>query len=411
MMKKKILIVNPISLFPTYAMNQVRTLHMTKSLLRHFDVDVITPYNSQAEYEKSVAGFIDLGVRFFPLRSKKHRSNLLKKRQYQIWERLNFYLLGIDTAFIAGRRYQKEILSIVKKNKYDFIISNYWEISDFFRFIKVPVVKILDTHYAVKENLEVFEKNKYHSGIPFFKKRELKKSLFFEKRISEASDIILSLSTKCLKIFSHDHPAKTNLMIADGNDLRYYSEMDNLPEGNTIIFYGSMSSSQNIGAFFRTFKEILPLIKQQVSDVKLVVVGNKPPVEIQNLHNGRDIIVTGYVEDVRPWLSKGKLLVLPLELGSGFRGRIVEVMAMGLPVVGTHNALDSLEMESGVQGLISDDNKEMADYCIRLLIDGAFRIKHSNACKQFVKEKYSLEATFDKLTNYLVKYNNLKNLG
>ena len=401
-MKRKILIVNPASLFPTFAMNQVRTLHMAKNLKKYFEVEIATPVTSEKELEKSIAGFKTMDITFYPLHSKKHKSNIFKKRYHQVIERINYYLLGIDKDFIAGNLYKSSILHIINKNHYAYVISNYWEISGFFRQIHDNTIKILDTHYAVKENLEVFEKNGYKSGRSFFKGRELKRSLEIEKSIAQVSDIIISLSSKCFSIFNSDFPSKRHLMIADGNDLDYYSESTNLPEGNTIVFYGSMSSEQNKGAFWRAFNNILPIVKQQVADVKMVVIGNKPPQDIQNLHNGKDMIVTGYVDDVRPWLSKGKLLILPLEIGSGFRGRIVEVMAMGLPVVGTHNALDSLDMESGVQGFVSDSDYEMADYCIRLMLDEPFRQKHSLACKNFVSENYSLDATFGKLSEFLL---------
>ncbi len=403
-MKRKILIVNPISLIPTYAMNQVRTLHMIKSLKTVFDVDVLTPVSSDLELEKSGKEFKAMGVGFFPLHSKKHQSNKLRKRYFQVIERLNYYLFGHDVAFVTARQYEKDILKTLQKNSYDIVISNYWEISDFFRKAPKQLVKILDTHYSVKENIEVFEKNGYNTGNSYFKKRELFTSLSIEKRIIEASDIVLSLSGKCFNIFTADYPHIDQLMIPDGNDVGFYSEIKNQPEGNTLIFYGSMGSAQNIGAFWRTYHKILPLIRKEVPDIKLVVVGNKPPNDIKALNNDKDIIITGFVEDVRPILSKGKLLILPLEIGSGFRGRIVEVMSVGLPVVGTHNALDSIEMESGVQGLVSDNDQEMANYCIRLLTDDEFRNSQSMASQNFAREKYSLEATFDKLTEFLDKY-------
>lgn len=407
-MKKRILIVNPISLVPTYAMNQVRTLHMIKSLLSDFEVDVVTPVASENEKIKSTEEFGKLGVGFYPLHSKKHQSNKLRKRFFQVKERLNYYLFGTDIAFVAARQYEKDILNLLKNNKYDYVISNYWEISDFFRKLDGNVIKILDTHYSVKENLEVFEKNGYYSGSSFFKKRELMKSHKIESRIIQSSDIVLSLSTKCFQQFSHDFPAKAQIMIPDGNDVSYYSAIPNLPDGNTLIFYGSMGSAQNIGAFWRTYNRILPLIRKSVPDVRLIVAGNKPPEDIKALHNGTDILITGFVEDVRPVLSKGKLLIIPLEIGSGFRGRIVEVMSVGLPVVGTHNALDSIEMESGIHGLVSDDDEELANHCIRLLTDEDFRKQQSEACQEFVREKYSLEATFNKFTRYLKEFEKAK---
>ena len=400
-MKRKILLINPISLFPTIAMNQVRTLHMIKSLSRFFDIDVLTPVVSIEESSLSRQKFSDLGINFSELKSKKHRSNIIRKRWRQVVERIHYYALGTDKGFVAGKSFEKEILTFIKKSRYDYIISNYWEISDFFRQINDCGIKILDTHYAVKENIEVLAGKGYYNSSSFFKNRELKNSLKSETEIIQASDIILSLSSKCYSIFLKDHPLKKHILIPDGNDINYYSPAFGEPEPDTILFYGSMQSLQNIGAFKRLYHEILPLIKIHVPDVRLLVVGNAPPPEILNLHNGKNIVVTGFVEDVRPWLAKGSLLILPLEIGSGFRGRIVEVMAMGIPVAGTHNALDSLDMVSGEQGLISDSDTEIADFSIRLLKDKELRKIFSLACRHFAVEKYSIESTFDKFTRYL----------
>jgi glycosyltransferase involved in cell wall biosynthesis len=107
------------------------------------------------------------------------------------------------------------------------------------------------------------------------------------------------------------------------------------------------------------------------------------------------------VEDVRPWLSKAWLNIIPLELSSGFRGRVIELMAMGIPVVGTHNALESIGLENGKNGFISDSDDEITSFCLNLLTNHILRNEISLNARDFVKKNYSLESTFGKLNEYL----------
>ena len=167
-----------------------------------------------------------------------------------------------------------------------------------------------------------------------------------------------------------------------------------------------MGSNQNKKALYKFWYKILPLIKKEISDIKVLIVGNSPPCSIKKLDNRKDVIVTGYVNDIREYLSKAYLMILPLEIGSGFRGRVIEVMAMGIPVIGTHNALDSIEMTNGIHGYISDIDEEMAEYSIKLLKDNNLRRTISNNCIKFVSEKYSIEATFGELSKYFLKLEN-----
>ena len=131
-----------------------------------------------------------------------------------------------------------------------------------------------------------------------------------------------------------------------------------------------------------------------------MVVGSSPPESIKEIHNGRDIIITGFVEDVRARLSTASIMILPLSLGGGFRSRVVDIMAMGIPVIGTHNALDSVELSHKVNGFIADSNEEIANYSTELLMNEELRNKISQNCLEFVSEKYSLENTYGKLSKF-----------
>ncbi len=182
--------------------------------------------------------------------------------------------------------------------------------------------------------------------------------------------------------------------------MKQYNWNRNTPQEKTLLFFGNMGNQQNKHAFSRLWNRIVPLLRKQIPDLKLLVVGSNPPEEVKKLHDGEKVIITGFVEDPREHLSKATLMILPLESSSGFRGRMVEVMAMGLPVIGTHNALDSIEMTDGVHGFITDSDEEMVATAVRLMKKPQLRQKISAECKKFVYEKYSIEATTGKLSAY-----------
>jgi polysaccharide biosynthesis protein PslH len=402
---KKVLVINPVPLVPTKAMSQVRTLNMIKSLAGAFEVDVLAPYTSESSKGQIAKFHAELGTGYIGIKSQKSSDRLFKKRLNQLLDRIFCFITGTDMDRINGKRYENAILKIIGTNQYDFVISNYWEFSGFFIDLKdIKTTKILDTHYAVQENLEVYGRNKYKNSLSFIKKRELKKSLKLEDKVANNSDIIVSLSVKSEKILKDLYPGKIHIMIPDGNDVEYFASRIRAPEPNTLLFYGSMSSLQNQRAFFLFYRNILPIIRSKIPEIKVLVVGNNPPASISKLNGKNGIQITGFVKDIRDWLWKGVCMILPLEIGSGFRGRIVEVMAMGIPVIGTHNALDSIGMESGKQGFVSDNNIEMAEYAIKLFKDKILRDEISANCLKFARTKYSLEATFDRFTEFLVKY-------
>jgi glycosyltransferase involved in cell wall biosynthesis len=263
------------------------------------------------------------------------------------------------------------------------------------------IFKILDPHYAVGENIDVLNQLKDNRIKYFFEKRRLYNNIKMEREVVRASDLLLPLSKRNYEEFRKISPSKQMLLIPDGANLKYYLSYPSDPDPETILFYGAMSSDQNRSAFNRFYNNIYPRLRQEFPSLKLLVVGSGPPEELKALHDGSKIIVTGFVKDVRPWLSKAWFNIIPLELGSGFRGRVIELMAMGVPVVGTHNALDSIGIENCKHGFISNSDDELTIYSLNLLRDSSLRIEISKNAIDFVKKNYSLEATFGKLNKFL----------
>ena len=160
-----------------------------------------------------------------------------------------------------------------------------------------------------------------------------------------------------------------------------------------------MGGQSNRHAFSRLWRNLLPGIKRKVPDVRLLMVGANPPESITRLHDGRDVVVTGYVDDVRPHLAQAKVGIVPLDVAGGFRGRTIEMMAMEVPVVGTHRALDCVELTSGVHGFVADGDGELAAAAARLLTDEPLRIAMGTAARALTVSRNSLDRTIAPLSD------------
>lgn len=402
-MKKKILVLNMGTIYPIRAMNQMRTHNMMRVLSAEYEVDLATTANDEEEQNISAQKMKELGGKYIYLGTVKPKNNIIKKRTMQIIERLKYYLFADDFEVTSNRFLEGKILAAVKAGGYDAVISNYWEASLFFTKLNANIKKILDPHYSVAENFDVLERNKVTGFKRILELRRLNKNRELEKKVIAASDATIPLSQRNFEEFDKIDGGKPKVLVADGNDLDYFFAYKPQPDPKTILFYGAMSSKQNIEAFFRLYNDILPELKKTVPDLKLLVVGSKPIQPIKDLDNGRDVIVTGFVDDVRPYISQAWFSMIPLNYGSGFRGRVVELLALGVPVIGTHNALDSIAMQHEVNGYISDDNAEMIRYAKMLLENHELRNTISENSLRFVKETYSLEATFGRLLPFLDK--------
>jgi glycosyltransferase involved in cell wall biosynthesis len=158
-----------------------------------------------------------------------------------------------------------------------------------------------------------------------------------------------------------------------------------------VMFIGGFLHQPNEDAVFYFVKEIFPLIKKMVKDLRLFVVGSDPSESLKKL-NSEDIIVTGYVRDVAPYFENCRVFVSPLRYGAGMKGKIGQSMAYGLPVVTTTIGAEGIGLIDGENALISDDPKEFAEATIRLYEDEKLWHKLSKKSMEHIDANYSRRA-------------------
>lgn len=166
------------------------------------------------------------------------------------------------------------------------------------------------------------------------------------KTLKKMSKIIV-LNNKDLHILNKEKISPNNIEIKLPKiDLKFYKINQNRREKESLIFWGAMNRKENDDAILWFLDAVFPLVKNECSNIKIYIVGISPSELVLNYHNGKDIIVTGFVEDPTEYFEKATLAIAPLRLGAGIKIKVLESLAAGLKVIST---------DVGAEG-IYDDN-------------------------------------------------------
>jgi glycosyltransferase involved in cell wall biosynthesis len=134
------------------------------------------------------------------------------------------------------------------------------------------------------------------------------------------------------------------------------------PPGDTrrdLLFVGSMDYHANIDAAVRFATDLWPLVRERLPGFRFVIVGRSPTPAVQALAKMPGVVVTGTVEDVRPYYRNALAEVVPLRVGSGTRLKILEAMAAGVPVISTRLGAEGLEVSNGRDILLAETPEDL----------------------------------------------------
>jgi len=187
-------------------------------------------------------------------------------------------------------------------------------------------------------------------------------------------------------------------VVANGVDLDYFGTIKkSAREKNTLVISGKMSYHANQRMVEKIVLEIMPLIWEKNASVMLWVVGQNPSQEIINYGRDPRILVTGYVDDIRPYLSNATIAVAPLAYGAGIQNKILEAMACSTPVIASPVALQALSVIPGKDLISADDNQSFANAVLELLSDPVLSEKIGKAGRLFVENNHSWTNATEKL--------------
>jgi glycosyltransferase involved in cell wall biosynthesis len=182
-------------------------------------------------------------------------------------------------------------------------------------------------------------------------------------------------------------------VINTGVDLDYFSWSE--PQENAeIIFSGSMDWLANQDGISFLMNEIWPHILGRWPDARMTVVGRAPPKSLVAAAQSRGLNwrFTGYVDDIRDYIRRACVYVIPLRVGGGTRLKVFEAMGLGCPVVSTSVGVEGLPLESGTHYLAADEPVAFAQAVVRLLDNAQLRLRLSREARAHVEASFSYQS-------------------
>jgi len=274
-----------------------------------------------------------------------------------------------------------------------------------------PPLLILDSHEIAHDVIRQSARSgaalrRVYSAVDWRKLRQEELHAF------RSADGICTCSAADEKRVLDDVPSARTLVVPNAADVDYYHPRPGDPagDGRTVVFFGLLSTWQNLDGVLYLVREIWPRIAERRPDARLKIIGARPPREVLELA-GPKVEVTGLVEDLRPHLASAAALVVPLRIGGGTRLKIVEGMAMQKAIVSTALGAEGIDVVPGRDILIADDPAGFAASVVRVLEDPGLAERLGRAGRQLAIERYAWSAAAQRLEGFCHELLELRSAG
>ncbi|MBK9384697.1 MAG: glycosyltransferase [Planctomycetes bacterium] len=180
--------------------------------------------------------------------------------------------------------------------------------------------------------------------------------------------------------------------IPSGIDVRAYPERDPSKERPRVTFVGYFRHPPNVDGAVWLAREVFPLVRREVPEAELVLVGKDPTSEVLALKSLPGVEVTGFVPEILPYMVESAVMAVPIRLGGGLRGKVLEAWAAGKALVSTRIASEGFHAIDGENVLLADDAAGFAAALVRCLREPELRRRLGAGGRKTAKERYSCEA-------------------
>lgn len=389
----KILFITSRIPFPPFRGDKVRTFRLLKELHKHGNEVTLISFitsNEERKYEIDLQQYCQKII-LIKLSTVQSIVNCL----FGIFSSLPFQIL-----YFHSQTMKKKIDSLLEKEKYDLVHVHLIRMIEYVKDHQESI-RVIDLTDAGSLYIERFIQYEKSSVKKILLSVELHRLRQYEKNIRYFQNNLVC-SDKDKNVLLHGAPSAKIEVIHNGIDLEEIKDLTVMrPKSKRIIFTGNLTYFPNIDAIQYFVKEIFPKILAEVPEAIFYIVGQKPPVVIQKLIT-KNIVVTGFVDDILQEYQKSSVAVAPIRFGAGSQFKILEALAIGIPVVTTSITAEGINSINNNEVLVADNPDDFAAAVIGLFSDRGLRDKLIMNGKKMIREKYSMEVIGRQLNDLYV---------
>lgn len=191
---------------------------------------------------------------------------------------------------------------------------------------------------------------------------------------------------------------RTISIVPNGVDIEFFQPNPGYEKKYDLVFVGNMGYHPNVEAAKFLVKNMLPIIKKILPNIKILIAGARPTAEVKNLAN-EHVHVSGWMEDIREAYWSAKLFIAPIFLGSGQQNKILEAMACGLPCITTSQVNNAIAASVNDTIFLAEKAEAFAAFAAQLLGDADLRERMSQTARKFVEQQFSWQSATNILEN------------
>lgn len=387
----KILFLAHLIPLPLDSGGKIKSYYTLKALSSRHELSVLAYVRTREEVEQMPElGKLCHRLRSIPL--KRPRAALVLDAAKSILT---------NQSFIVSRDYRKSmhdwVIKEIEEFQPDVVHIDHLQMAQFVPFGS-SFKTVLDHHNI--ESMIVKRVGESPGGLTsrLYARIEWPKLRRYELDVCRRCDRVLTVSDEDKKILLELDPTLHNIeAVPIGVDVDYFQTIDRKPPTPNILSIATMYWPPNVDSMLYFHDEIWPLVKPQVPDCVLTIAGQRPVPAIQALASNPDVRVTGYVSDSRDLARLCSVFIVPLRSGSGVRVKLLNAMAMGLPIVSTSIGAEGLEVVNDEHLLIADTPDAFAKAVVRLIHDRALCDRLGANARALACEKYSWETIGSRL--------------
>ena len=390
----KILIITPRVPYPPYRGDKLRLFHNAKTLAKRHRVDIVTFNQGKSDITSS-------------LELKKFGINI-KTVSLPFWVSFLKVIKNIfsgipfQIAYYSSKKMQKELQEIVKENEYDIIYFHLIRSAQYFDAVeKSKALKILDCTDAISLYLERFSAITKNPIKKYALKLELHRIEQYE-RILNKFDTLFICSEKDKNYLEKKKIHPNIQLLSNGFDTELFKTDNTLFEKGRIIFTGNMPYFPNQDAASYFAKEIFPVVLVKYPSSKFFIVGQKPPLSLKKLVT-KNIIVTGFVKDIKKEYNLSEINVAPIRFGAGTPNKVIEAIALGIPTIATSLSIAGLPEKLKKYILIADDPTSFVEKISYIFENPEIRNDMMKEAQEVIIDLLSMDKIIAEFESYLQK--------
>jgi len=381
----RILWVKMGGLWPSNTGGRVRSLQIVSELSRRHRVTVVTTHGSGDDPEGLARQLPQCRqVRSFPYVVPKRGDRDFPMAVARSW----FSADPVDLWKWRVPEVRSHVDTMMARGEADICVADFLFAAPNVPF-GGPMPVVLFEHnveYQIWKRLAAIERSPLKRALLEI---EWRKVMSREAAVCAAADLTIAVSDDDRRRLSQLAPAARTAAIPTGVDTAYFHRNATPEVPGRIVFTGSMDWRPNEDAVLYFIDTMLPAIRREIPVASLAIVGRNPSAHLRAVAERAGALVSGTVDDVRPWMAEAAVCVVPLRAGGGTRLKIFEALAMERPVVSTTVGAEGLALLPGREYIAADDPPAFAREVVALLRDPARRRSLGRAGRRLVEDKYS----------------------